>query len=91
MATVHAGMAMSLDGFVADRNGGTARLSDPATRRGSAYMTALIQATGAVVMGRRSFAMAEDPDWHVGLYEVQVPIFVLTHQPPPIMPNRTSI
>jgi dihydrofolate reductase len=61
MATVHAGMAMSLDGFVADRNGRTARLSDPAALRGSEYMTALIQATGAVVMGRRTFAMAEDP------------------------------
>jgi riboflavin biosynthesis pyrimidine reductase len=39
MATVHAGMAMSLDGFVADRNGRTARLSDPAALRSSEYMT----------------------------------------------------
>jgi len=51
-------------------------------------MTALIQATGAVVMGRRTFAMAEDPDWFVGNYEFQVPIFVLTHQPPPVMPKQ---
>lgn len=88
MATVHAGMAMSLDGFVADRNGNTARLSDPAALRGGEYMTALIQATGAVVMGRRTFAMAEDPDWFVGNYEFHVPIFVLTHQPPPVMPKQ---
>lgn len=88
MATVHTGMTMSLDGFVADRKGGTARLSDPAASGGSEYMTALILATGAVVMGRRTFAMAEDPDWFVGNYEFQVPIFVLTHTPPPTMPEQ---
>jgi dihydrofolate reductase len=88
MATVHTGMTMSLDGFVADRNGNTARLSNPAALRGSEYMTALIQVTGAVVMGKRTFAMAEDPDWFVGNYEFQVPIFVLTHQPPPVMPKH---
>jgi len=42
-------------------------------------LTALIQETGAVVMGKRTFAMAEDPAWFVGNYEFQVPIFVLTH------------
>jgi len=88
MAPVHTGMTMSLDGFVADRNGRTARLSDPAASGGSAYMTELIQATGAVVMGRRTFAMAEDPDWYVGNYEFQVPIFVLTHTPPPVVPKQ---
>jgi len=88
MATVHAGMTMSLDGFVADRNGSTTRLSDPAARRGSKYTTALIQATGAVVMGKRTFAMAADPDWFVGNYEFQVPIFVLTHTPPPVLPKQ---
>ncbi|WP_020673033.1 dihydrofolate reductase family protein [Amycolatopsis nigrescens] len=88
MATVHTGMTMSLDGFVADRRGGTARLSDPAASSGSAYMNALIRETGAVVMGRRTFAMAEDPDWFVGNYEFQVPIFVLTHTPPPVLPRQ---
>ncbi len=88
MATVHTGMTMSLDGFVADRDGATARLSDPAAANGSAYMAELIRATGAVVLGRRTFAMAEDPDWYVGNYEFQVPIFVLTHTPPPVMPKQ---
>jgi dihydrofolate reductase len=88
MATVHTGMTMSLDGFVADRGGSTSRLSDPAASGGSEYMTALIRETGAVVMGRRTFAMAEDPDWYVGNYEFQVPIFVLTHTPPPAMPKQ---
>jgi dihydrofolate reductase len=88
MATVHTGMTMSLDGFVADRRGGTSRLSDPAASGGSEYMNALIRETGAVVMGRRSFAMSEDPDWYVGNYEFQVPIFVLTHTPPPVVPEQ---
>jgi dihydrofolate reductase len=88
MATVHTGMTMSLDGFVADRRGGTARLSDPAASGGSEYMAELIRETGAVVLGRRTFAMAEDPDWYVGNYEFQVPIFVVTHTPPPVLPKQ---
>ncbi|MGW6490784.1 dihydrofolate reductase family protein [Streptomyces sp. NPDC055056] len=88
MATVHAGMAVSLDGFVADRKGSAARLSDPETLRGSAYMDELIEQTGAVVMGRRSYSMAEDPDSYVGAYEFQVPLFVLTHTPPRVMPKQ---
>jgi len=88
MAVVHAGMTMSLDGFVADRRGGTARLSDPAASNGSAYMAELIRETGAVVLGRRTYAMAEDPDWYVGNYEFQVPIFVVTHTPPAVVPKQ---
>jgi dihydrofolate reductase len=88
MATVHTGMTMSLDGFVADRRGSGARLSDPAASNGSAYMDALIRETGAVILGRRTFAMAEDPDWYVGNYEFQVPIFVVTHTPPATLPAQ---
>lgn len=90
MATVHAGMSMSLDGFVADRHGGTARLSDPAASTGSDWMTDLIRETGAVVLGRRSYAMAEDPDWYAGHYEFQVPIFVVTHTPPAELPAQNE-
>jgi dihydrofolate reductase len=81
-------MAVSLDGFVADRNGSVERISDPAVLRDADYMNALIAETGAVVMGRRSFDMADDPDWYLGNYEFQVPIFVLTHQPPPVAPKQ---
>jgi dihydrofolate reductase len=88
MARVHAGMAVSLDGFVADRNGSVERISNLSVLRDADYMNALIAETGAVVMGRRSFDMAEDPDWYVGNYEFQVPIFVLTHQPPPVAPKQ---
>ena len=36
--------------------------------------------TGAVLMGRRTFEMAGDTDSHADTYELQVPIFVLTHE-----------
>lgn len=49
-----------------------------------------IQKTGAVVMGRKAYAMAEDPDWFAGNYEYQVPIFVLTHEAPATRPKQTG-
>jgi dihydrofolate reductase len=49
-----------------------------------------IQNTGAVVMGRNAFAMAEDPDSLAGNYEYQVPIFVLTHEAPKRQPKETG-
>jgi dihydrofolate reductase len=83
MARVIAGMTLSLDGFVADRNGSADVLyPDLEALRGTPYMESMIAETGAVVMGRRAFAMAEDPDYYVGNYELQVPIFVVTHQAP---------
>lgn len=39
-------------------------------------------------MGRRAFQMADDPDWYVGNYEFQVPIFVLTHELPAVPPKQ---
>jgi dihydrofolate reductase len=38
-------------------------------------------------MGRRAFEMG-DPDSYVGNYEFQVPIFVLTHEPPLKAPKQ---
>jgi dihydrofolate reductase len=88
MAKVIAGMTISLDGFVADREGDASRLyPDLAALRGTDYMNALIAETGAVLMGRRTFEMG-DPDSYVGDYEFQVPIFVVTHQPPAVAPKQ---
>lgn len=82
-------MTASLDGFVADRRGGVDRLDpDLEHLHGTPYLNALIEETGAVLMGRKAFEMAEDPDWYVGNYEFQVPIFVLTHRPPQIAPKQ---
>src|SRR5207237_9050943 len=41
-----------------------------------------------VIRGRRAFERADDPDWYVGNYEFQVPIFVLTHRPPAKKPKQ---
>jgi dihydrofolate reductase len=88
MASVIAGMTMSLDGFVADADGRAGRLyPDLAALQGSAYMNDAIEETGAVLMGRRTFEMG-DPDSYVGEYEFQVPIFVVTHRQPERLPKQ---
>jgi dihydrofolate reductase len=80
MAKVVAGMVMSLDGFVQDREGSVARLyPDFAAMRESEALQEAIATTGAVVMGRRSYEMAQGD--FTG-YEFQVPIFVVTHSAP---------
>ena len=91
MGKVVLGMTMSLDGFINDRSGSVEALyPDLAALREIDPLKESIQNTGAVVMGRNSFAMSEDPDWFAGNYEYQVPIFVLTHQPPKKHPRETN-
>lgn len=91
MSKVVLGMTISLDGFINDRSGSVQTLyPDLAAWRETEPGRESIQNTGAVVMGRNSFAMAEDPDWFAGNYEYQVPIFVLTHQPPKKHPKETD-
>lgn len=88
MGKVVFGMTMSLDGFVADEDGSVSRLyADHAALRASEYMQSAIRDTGAVVMGRRTFEMGDQDSW-VGEYEFQVPIFVVTHQPPAVVPEQ---
>jgi len=88
MGRVIAGMTMSLDGFVADADGKVDRLyADLAELRRTPSMETTIAATGAVLMGRRTFEMG-DPDSYVGNYEFQVPIFVLTTHPPSRPPKQ---
>jgi dihydrofolate reductase len=88
LAKVIVGMTISIDGFVADQNGNAGRLyPDLAALRHTASMKDAIEQTGAVLMGRRTFEMA-DADSYVGNYEFQVPIFVLTHHPPSVAPKQ---
>jgi len=90
MAKVILGMTMSVDGFINDRSGSVAALyPDLDTLRNTYPMRESIQNTGAVVMGRNAFAMAEDPDTLADNYEYQVPIFILTHEPPARRPKET--
>ena len=91
MSKVILGITISLDGFVNDRTGSVAALyPDLADWRETSLGKESVQNTGAVVMGRNSYAMSEDPDWFAGNYEYQVPIFVLTHNPPEKMPKQTD-
>ncbi len=91
MGKVVLGMTMSLDGFINDRNGSVEALySDLADWRETELGRESIRNTGAVVMGRNSFDMAEDPDSIAENYEYQVPIFVLTHQSPARKPKESS-
>ena len=91
MGKVVLGMTMSLDGFINDRSGSVEALyPDLTALQEMEPLKESIQNTGAVVMGRNSFAMAEDPDWFAGNYEYQVPIFVLTHQPPKRQPKEVG-
>jgi dihydrofolate reductase len=91
MARVIAGMTMSLDGFVADREGSVEALyGDLAALQGSDYMNDMIEETGAVLMGRRTFEMAGNPDWYADGYELQAPIVVVTHHPPAVRPKEND-
>ena len=88
MAKVIAGMTMSIDGFVTDAKGDAGELyPDLGALRDTEYTTGSMAQTGAVLMGRNTFAMG-DPDEYLGNYEFQVPIFVLTHRPPPVPPRQ---
>ncbi|MGH2361733.1 MAG: dihydrofolate reductase family protein, partial [bacterium] len=91
MAKVIVGMTMSLDGYVNDRNGGVGALyPDLNTLRHTELMQRYIRDTGAVVMGRNAYEMAEDPDSYADNYEFQVPVFVLTHEVPKRLPKATG-
>src|SRR5947207_8807145 len=80
MGKVIIGATMSLDWFMNDRNGDVSRLyPDLEALRSTEMLQEEIRTTGAVVMGRRAYDMAEGD---VTDYEYQVPIFVLTHDVP---------
>ena len=60
MGKVIVGATLSLDGFMNDRNGEVSRLyPDLEALRSTEMLQEEIQTTGAVVMGRRAYDMAE--------------------------------
>jgi dihydrofolate reductase len=88
MGKVMAGMTMSLDGFINDRNGSAQSLSpDFEDLLASATFKKMVEDTGAVIMGRHTYEMADPFLWVNDDYEFQVPIFVLTHNPPEKYPE----
>ena len=79
------GIAMSLDDFINDRNGGVGPLyPDMDALHATTSLQEAIRTTGAVVMGRRAYDMAGGDYTD---YEFQTPIFVLTHTPPATGPK----
>jgi len=80
MAKVIVGTTMSLDGFMNDRHGSVERLyPDLEALRQTEWLQEEIRTTGAVVMGRHAYDMAQGD---LTGYEFQVPIFVVTHHVP---------
>jgi len=80
MSIVIGGSILSLDGFMSGPNGDLSRLyPDLEALRGEEMIQRSMRRTGAVVMGRRAYDMAQGD--FTG-YEYQTPIFVLTHEPP---------
>jgi len=76
-------MTMSLDGFINDRNGSVKKLfPDFAELHNVPSFKEMIENTGAAVMGRHTYEMADPFLWANEDYEFQTPIFVLTHTPP---------
>ncbi len=81
MTKLIAGITISLDGYVAGPDGDAHALyPDFDTLMESEAMKVQLEETGSVLMGRRMFDAAGDPDSYADDYEFQVPIVVVTHR-----------
>lgn len=88
MGKVIAGMTTSLDGFINDGNGSAEKLHpDFSELLDTPAFKEQVQNTGAVIMGRSTYEMADPFMWANDDYEFQVPIFVLIHTPPAKYPK----
>ncbi len=88
MGKVIAGMTMSLDGFVNAKDGNVKSLNpDFAELHDIPSFQAMIENTGAAIMGRHTYEMADPFMWANDDYEFQTPLFVLTHTPPAKYPK----
>lgn len=83
-----AGMTISLDGFICDKNRMIDRLTpDFSELLESTTFKEMTEGTGAVIMGRNTYEMADPFLWVTEEYEFQVPLFILTHTPPETFPK----
>lgn len=88
MAKVMAGMTVSLDGFINDGDGSARSLNpDFEALLASAAFKSLTENTGAIIMGRNVYDMADPFEWVNDDYEFQLPLFILTHTPPEKFPQ----
>ena len=88
MGKVIGGMSISLDGFINDSNGSVEKLyPDFQELHDIPSFQEMIKKTGAVIMGRHVYEMADPFEWANDDYEFQTPIFVLTHTAPTKYPK----
>jgi dihydrofolate reductase len=88
MGKVLAGMTMSLDGYINDRHGSAQALSpDFEELLEAPSFKKMTDNTGAIIMGRHVYEMADPFQWVNEDYEFQLPLFVLTHTPPEKYPK----
>jgi dihydrofolate reductase len=88
MAKVLAGMTVSLDGFINDRTGSAQNLNpDFSEFLEAPSFKEMVANTGAVIMGKKVYEMADPFMWINDDYEFQVPLFILTHQVPEKYPE----
>ena len=79
---------MSLDGFINDSNGSAEKLSPDFSKLLDApSFQEMIKNTGAVIMGKHVYEMADPFLWANDDYEFQTPIFILTRTPPEKYPK----
>jgi dihydrofolate reductase len=91
MAKLIAGITISLDGYIADPDGDAHALyTDFETLMASEVMQEQLDETGTVLMGRRMFDAAGDPDSYADDYEFQVPLVIVTHRPFETEPARND-
>ncbi len=91
MGKIILGVTITLDGFAEDINRSVNDLySDLELLKETEYMNESIISTGAVVMSKKEFEMADDPDLYADHYEYQVPIFIFTDKKPNKHPKETD-
>lgn len=88
MSAVVLDVGMSIDGFWADEGGNSVFPVDEMHDAG--LISPLVLRTGAVVMSRKSFDMADDPNWFADNYEYQVPIVVIGGALPVARPRENG-
>jgi dihydrofolate reductase len=91
MGKVMAGMTISLDGFINDRIGSAESLSpDFSELLEASSFKEMTANTGAIIMGRHVYEMADPILWINDDYEFQLPLFILTHTPPEKFPKGNN-
>lgn len=91
MGKVILGVTISLDGFAEDIDGSVNTLyPDLDTLLETEYFKESVLTTGSVVMSKKEYEMADDPDLYANNYEYQVPIFVFTDKKPEKHPKETD-